>query len=218
MTFVHVWILMAQLIWVFYDWTTMTILTCPWPDCRLTTEGVDIIGAAAILNVHSHLHAANTSRDYTASAPHAPRLERPRLQMNATTEDWSAFICRWETFHTGSSIPNDAASDQLLECTDEQLGNIVLRASPSFTFLSMWCSYNTKTFAVIPVAFGAVCSILLSIRQDPDKPFRTFAEQVQGKAESAEFKTFVQWIMQLLPRIVLRCGILHWQNDQRCPT
>lgn len=168
----------------------MTVLTCPIPGCGFTTTDVDVIGAAAILNVHSHIHAANATRDHAAPAPRAPRLERPKLQMNATTEDWNAFIRRWETFRTGSSISDGAASGQLLECTGEQLGNIVLRASPTFTSLPLPDALKTlKTLAVIPVALGVVRSELLAMRQDPDEPFRTFAARVQGKAETCEFKT-----------------------------
>ena len=36
----------------------MTILTCPIQGCGFQTEDVEVIGAAAILNVHSHTHAA----------------------------------------------------------------------------------------------------------------------------------------------------------------
>lgn len=73
------------------------------------TDDVEVIGAAAILNVHSHTHATNAFQG-RAAPMRAPRLERPKLQMNATTEDWNAFTRRWETYRTGSSIPNAVAS------------------------------------------------------------------------------------------------------------
>ena len=133
----------------------MTVSTCSIHGCGLTltsTEDVDVIGPAAILNVHSHAHAAST-------APRAPKLERPKVRLNTTTEDWNAFIRRRETLRVGSLIPNDAASGQLLECTDEQLGNIVLRANPAFTALPLTEGLQIlKTSAVIPVALGVVRS------------------------------------------------------------
>ena len=92
----------------------------------MDSDDVDVIGAAAILNVHSHIHATNTPQARSGPAIRAPKLERPKLQMNATTEDWNAFTRRWETFRSGSSIPDAIASGQLLECTEEHLGNIVL--------------------------------------------------------------------------------------------
>ena len=133
----------------------MTVLSCPIPDCGFMTDAVYVIGAAAILNVHSHTHATNASQGRAAPTMCAPRLEHPKLQMKATTEDWNAFTRRWETYRTGSSIPNAVASGQLLECTEEQLGNIVLRAKPNFTTLALNEALATlKKLAVIPVALG----------------------------------------------------------------
>jgi len=39
----------------------MTILTCPIPGCGFATQDVDVIGAAAILNVHANLHVATNT-------------------------------------------------------------------------------------------------------------------------------------------------------------
>ena len=122
--------------------------------------------------------AANASHGRAATAQHAPKLDRPKLQMNATTEDWNAFTRRWETFRIGSSIPNAVASGQLLECTGEQLGNIVLRAKPNFTSLPL-----TDALKVLK-KLAVVRSELLAMRQDPDEPFRTFAAIVQGKSRN----------------------------------
>ena len=100
----------------------MRILTCPIPGCGFQTDDVDVIGAAAVLNVHAHIHAKTTRP--TPPASRAPKLERPKLSLNATTEDWNAFMRRWDTFRTGSGITDTIASAQLLECANEQLGNI----------------------------------------------------------------------------------------------
>jgi len=35
----------------------MTILTCPIVGCGFQTDDVDVVGAAAILGIHSHTHA-----------------------------------------------------------------------------------------------------------------------------------------------------------------
>lgn len=105
----------------------MTVLSCPIADCTYKTDDVEVVGAAALLNLHAIEHAAPTApRSNAASAFRAPKLERPRVRLNSSTEDWNAFIRRWETFRIGSNIPDNAASGQLLECTEEQLGNIVL--------------------------------------------------------------------------------------------
>jgi len=85
----------------------MVVLSCLIPNSEFTTDDVDVVGAAAILNVHSPLHSASA---LVASTPRAPRLERPKLQLNASTEEWNAFLRRWETFRIGSSFLNAVRS------------------------------------------------------------------------------------------------------------
>lgn len=167
----------------------MTILDCPIPGCGFQTADVDVIGAAAILNVHSHTHT-NVNPAPAIQRSTAPKLVRPKIQHNSTCEDWNAFIRRWDTFRIGTAITDQAAPSQLLECADEKLGNIVLRAHPNFTTKTLVDALATlKSIAVIPVALGVLRSELAAMRQDPDESFRTYAARVQGKAETCEFKT-----------------------------
>ena len=167
----------------------MTILTCPIPGCDFSTQDVDVVGAAAILNVHSNVHVASRP-PAPPFAPRGPKLERPRLRLNSTNEDWNAFARRWNTFRLGSGVTDEAASGQLLECTDGQLGDIVLRADPTFTTRPLVEALKTlKLIAVVPVALGVLRSELYAMRQDLEEPFRTFAARVQGKAETCEYQT-----------------------------
>ena len=78
----------------------MVVLDCPIPGCGFQTNDVDVIGAAAILNVHAHAHA--TASPAPPPFHRAPKLERPKIGLNASTEDWNAFIRRWDTFRVGS--------------------------------------------------------------------------------------------------------------------
>eukprot|EP00111_Clytia_hemisphaerica_P013685 TCONS_00040255-protein len=109
----------------------MTVLNCPIPGCGFATDDVDVVGAAAILNAHTYTHMVVPQP--AAPPVRGPKLDRPKLQLNCTNEDWNAFQRRWETYRTGSGIRDDIAAGQLLECTTEQLGNILLRAEPAFT-------------------------------------------------------------------------------------
>ena len=165
----------------------MVVLSCPIAQCNFQTADVEVIGAAAILNLHAQDH---TNAAASAASNRVPKLECPRLKPNSTREDWNAFYRRWETFRIGSSIPPGGASSQLLECATEQLGNVVLRAHPSFTTMSLENALEAlMSLAVIPVALGVLRAELAALKQDPDEPFRTFAARVQGKAETCEFKT-----------------------------
>ena len=142
----------------------MVVLDCPIPGCAFQTPDHDVIGAAAILNLHSHAHIMNPAPQ-AVPRPSAPKLIRPK----------NAFIRRWDTFRIGSGITDQAASAQLLECTTEKLGNIVLRAHPNFTTKTLQDALTTlKSIAVIPVAVGVLRSELAAMRQDPDETFHCF--------------------------------------------
>ena len=105
----------------------------------------------------------------------ALKLVRPKIQHNSSCEDWNAFIRRWDTFQIGTGITDQTAPSQLLECTDEKLGNIVLQAHPNFTTRTLIEALATlKSIDVIPVALGVLRSDLAALRQDPDEPFRTY--------------------------------------------
>ena len=167
----------------------MPILNCPIEACGYATPDIDINGAIAILNIHGTIHQ-NAPQLPAAPVARAPKLERPKIKMNATSEEWNAFHRRWETYRTGSGITDESAAAQLLECTTEELGNITLRAYPRFTTSTREESVRIlKSLAVVPVALGVIRTELSSMIQGPDELFRTFAARVQGKAETCEFKT-----------------------------
>ena len=150
----------------------MTVLSCPMPGCGFQTEDVDVVGAVAVLNVHAHIHSV--PQQAAPPIQRAPKLERPKINLNATTEDWNAFMHRWDTFRLGSGITDAAAPAQLLECAHDQLANIILRADPAFTTVPIADAIKTfKSLAVVPVALGVLRADLSSMRQGPEEPFHT---------------------------------------------
>jgi len=55
----------------------------------------------------------------------------------------------------GFGVQDATASGKLLECTSEQLGNIVLPADPTFTSKPLKDALKVlKSVAVVPVALG----------------------------------------------------------------
>ena len=64
----------------------MVVLACPIANCDFQTEDVDVIGAAAILNLHAHAHS-NPTLAVPVPATNAPKLVRPRIEQNSTGED-----------------------------------------------------------------------------------------------------------------------------------
>ena len=164
-------------------------LNCPIDQCPFATPDIDMAGTVAILTIHGSVHQ-NAPQQPVAHVARAPRLVRPGIKMNATSEEWNAFHRWWETYRTGSAITDASAAAQLLECTSEELGNITLRAYPGFTSSTREeATRILKSLAVVPVALGVVRAELSSMIQGADEQFRTFAARVQGKAETCEFRT-----------------------------
>ena len=163
-------------------------LKCPFPSCTYSSGTHEVVAAAALLNAHTLTHQLASVPPPTTAR--APKLVRPKVKSNITGEEWNAFTRRWSTFRTGSSITDADAPSQLLECTTEELGDIILRAHPDFSDKSIADALRLlKSLAVVPVALGVLRSQLSKMIQGPDESFRTYAARVQGKAETCEFRT-----------------------------
>ena len=144
--------------------TMTTILRCPVPSCEYATPDVETVAASALMIVHATTHQQPPTPHVTTATRHAPKLERPKLKLNASSEEWNMFLRRWSTYKNGSHITDDVASSQLLECTTDELGDVVLRAYPSFTTKPINEAINLlKSLAVVPVALGVLRAELTSM-------------------------------------------------------
>ena len=172
---------------------TTVHLACPITGCGFVTVEVATIEAAVeLLKLHGleHQQTRQNAQHVAPPTPRAPKFERPKIKSNSSPEEWNAFMRRWSTFQTGYNITDADAPGQLLECTSQKLGDIVLRAHPNYTSKPIAEAITIlRSLAVVPVALGVLRSELDSMVQDPDEPFRTFAARVQGKAETCEFTT-----------------------------
>ena len=74
----------------------MHTLNCLIDQCPFATPDIDMAGAVTILTIHGSVHQ-NALQQPVAHVARAPRLERPRIKMNATSEEWNAFHRGWET-------------------------------------------------------------------------------------------------------------------------
>ena len=158
-------------------------LQCPIPGCTYETGSVSEPVAVALLTAHTTVHS-------TAPSPvhNAPKLERPRIDMGISAEDWQLFENRWELFKKSSNIPPEHLSTQLFQCATQQLGDATLRLerdvskkSEKDLLLSM------KSLAVIPVATMVRRAELLAMRQNRGEPFRSFFVKVRGKADICSY-------------------------------
>ena len=169
----------------------MVVVSCSVPNCQFRSDEVSEQLAIALLANHGFAHQpgseATTDRTPTNQGP---KLERPRVDVGVTTEEWNVFARRWEVFKTGSGIKDDDASapSQLFQCASTELGDSMLKADAKVVDGPLSGVLEAmRRLAVIPVAVGVLRSKLLQLRQERDEPFRAFAAKVRGKAETCKF-------------------------------
>ena len=159
----------------------MVQLTCPIEGCSyVTVDGSEVI-ACALLAAHTVASAPMTS---------GPKLDRLKIDIEVTLEQWNMFERRWDVFVTRSGINPTHSSPQLFQCASEEIGKNLLKidanitSKPTKNLLS-----EMKSLAVIAVARGVLRVELFQMRQDRDKSFRSYAARVRGKAETCSYTT-----------------------------
>ena len=163
----------------------MVIVSCPSPGCTYTTDDLPPEVIAPLLSIHAVEH----TRPQTPSS-RGPKLNRPTIDVGVDEETWNAFTRRWETFKLGSNISEEAAPTQLFQCTSDALGDLLLKSDPKLTTRpTAEVLKIMRSLAVIPVARGVSRAELFQMSQSVDKPIRTFAARVRGKAETCGFTT-----------------------------
>ena len=168
------------------------IVKCPTPGCDFVADNESDQVIVALLNIH--LQTAHMQAPPRPSAP-PPRLDRPKIDVGVEEEAWNGFIRRWNAFKVGSGIGDDTAPMQFFQCATDHLGDLVLKAYPNVHNQTLEdIQEHMKELAVIPIAIGVRRAELMELRQAPDEPFRTFAANVQGKAETCAFLTTVECV------------------------
>ena len=166
----------------------MPVIQCPL--CDYATPDSSETIAVAVFNAHatSHMPSSTTPAQATPAAPRGPKLERPKVDIGVSLEEWNVFTRRLDAFVVGSGLDPNDYSAQLFQCAGVELGDAILKMDrnivngPTDTLLS-----TMKRLAVIAVAPGVLRSELMQMRQARDETFRTFAASVHGKAETCGY-------------------------------
>ena len=168
-----------------YSPPTMVIVKCPASGCPFRTDDLSSEIVVSLLNIHALEHSRPQIQ-----ASRCPKLNRPTIDVGVDEETWNVFVRRWETFKLGSDISNNTAPTQLFQCTNEALGDLLLKSDPKLTTRPIKDVLKViRSLAVIPVARGVTRAELLQMNQSNDEPIRTFAARVRGKAETCGFTT-----------------------------
>ena len=138
--------------------------------------------AVALLNTHAISHSNSSSSAHNTTMSTGPKLNRPKVEMGITQEEWNLFQHRRIVFQSGSNISDSVATPQLFQCVSEELGDALLKIDISITQQPLAVLMaSLKALAVIPVATGVIRAELLQLKQKRDEPFRTFSARVCGK-------------------------------------
>ena len=164
----------------------MVVVKCTIPNCAYATDDVSEALAIALLTNHGHAHAANANTGSSSSS--GPKLERPKVNVGVTLEEWNVFIGRWEIFRRGSGINDASSTPQFFQCAEKELGDSVLKVNSTAATGPLDPLIKImRSLAVIPIATGVLRTELLQMKQERDEPFRAFAARVRGKAETCGF-------------------------------
>ena len=169
----------------------MVIVECSVPQCDFTTNDVSENLAIALLANHGLAHQNTppaTTGHVQPPTPRGPKLERPKVNVGVSTEEWNVFVRRWTVFRTGSGIDDTSAPSQLFQCAGTELGDSLLKANPNAAYDTLPQLLEAmRSLAVIPVATGVLRTELLQLRQQRDETFRAFTARARGKAETCAF-------------------------------
>ena len=61
----------------------------------------------------------------------SPKLERPKVDVGLTEEEWNIFEPRWDAFVIRSDLNPLDCSSQIFQCTGEVLSDMLLKSNPT---------------------------------------------------------------------------------------
>ena len=136
----------------------MLSIKCPIPVCPYETPESSEAVTCALLAAHSTIHMAGPPR--AAVVIKGPKLDRPKVNIGVTLEEWNIFKRRWDVFVSGSGLDPDASSSQLFQCAGDELGDSLLKTDPSIVSKpTSVVMAAMKSLAVIVVATGVSKSV-----------------------------------------------------------
>jgi len=166
----------------------MPVAACPIPGCTYTTDDVDAVIVAALLNAHTVTHTM------TPAAPRVEKVTRPTISSAGTCEEWAYFTTRWAEYVAATRVTGRDQVAQLLECCDNQLRKDLTRnAGGSLSDKPI----NEVLAAIKQLAIREenvmVARVALhNMSQDRDEPIRGYAARLRGQAGICKFSVQCQ--------------------------
>ena len=88
-----------------------------------------------------------------------PKLERPKVNIGVTLEEWNIFKRRWDVFVCGS----------ILQCAGDVLGDSLFKTDASIVSCTSVVMATMKSLTAIVEATGVMRAELVRIQQERDE-------------------------------------------------
>ena len=163
-------------------------LPCTTTDCDYKTPALPYEFAFQQMKDH-RADNHNTSNATTNTAtPKPEKVGRPSFDLNQTSEKWSYFKSRWDTYKTATGLTGANIQVQLMETCSEPLRFSLFQSDPTI---------NTKTEDIILSSMKRLSvkeenqlvsrMALQNFQQEPDEQIRNFLSRLQGQAELCKY-------------------------------
>ena len=136
-------------------------LQCSVVSCAYVTQNSSEKVACTLLAAYPTIHMRGTN-----ATLRGPKLERPKVDVGLSLEEWNIVKHRWDGFVQGSALDSVLCSTQLFQCAGQTLGDSLLKSDP--TIVSKPTAdllAAMKRLAVIAVAKGVTRAELMSINK-----------------------------------------------------
>ncbi|KAK3736188.1 hypothetical protein QZH41_002470, partial [Actinostola sp. cb2023] len=147
--------------------------------------------AIALLTNHGLAHPKTQRHSPNITAPRGPKLERPKVDIGISVEEWNIFKRRWEVFRAGSGIDDSSEPSQLFQCAGTSLGITFSRRTPTQQLNLSAPTHGRHTFPwqlsrLLPASSAPnFCGFTKSVTSQSEHS----RPKVRGKAETCSFAT-----------------------------
>ena len=165
----------------------MPVIKCPIDLCTCKTDDVDVVVAAALLNLHATTHMKIQQPNSSVKKPDRPKID---LAVETSEAEWALFCSEWDIYKTRSGIKNEEITLELrAACTTELrralynfIGQAKLSDEPTIKAFICQMAVKGKNTAVHRHEF-------YSIAQSAEEPIQSFVGKLRKKASLCHFVT-----------------------------
>ena len=167
----------------------MPVIKCPIDLCTCKTDDVDVVVAAALLNLHATTHVKIQQPNSSVKKPDRPEID---LVVKTSEAEWAFFCSEWDIYKTRSGIKNEEITLELrAACTTElrsALYNFIGQAKlftsdePALKAFICQMAVKGKKTAVHRQEF-------YSMAQSAEEPIQSFVGKLREKASHCHFVT-----------------------------